>query len=306
MRILFITEYKKIKLDTQEWKHISSTGKDLVLKMLSPNPINRPTISEILEHPWMRDRDKLQRAHLGDTVEELKRYNARRKLKGAVQAVAGGVALDPLCCADTDSMAIGTASESLNEWADEEAGLEAIQKVLDSLDDIIALQDANCDPEVLASMLRDVKLHELLQLYDRISSSVINPLRAPPGDAISRCRDVVDAISSAPGHKQAREKAELINLLGSSHIQIYILYMQITRIGIWKVLALPSFGDPFLRWLAEREDYVAEKRLSQAELSLKHCVVVQTGSQWRGTIMRLNDEIDVRVDRGRANGELEA
>ncbi|XP_038114078.1 peripheral plasma membrane protein CASK isoform X7 [Culex quinquefasciatus] len=209
----------RVMLDTQEWKHISSTGKDLVLKMLSPNPINRPTISEILEHPWMRDRDKLQRAHLGDTVEELKRYNARRKLKGAVQAVAGGVALDPLCCADTDSMAIGTASESLNEWADEEAGLEAIQKVLDSLDDIIALQDANCDPEVLASMLRDVKLHELLQLYDRISSSVINPLRAPPGDAISRCRDVVDAISSAPGHKQAREKAELINLLGSSHIQ---------------------------------------------------------------------------------------
>lgn len=209
----------RVMLDTPEWKHISSTGKDLVLKMLSPNPINRPTISEILEHPWMRDRDKLQRTHLGDTVEELKRYNARRKLKGAVQAVAGGVALDPLCCADTDSMAIGTASESLNEWADEEAGLEAIQKVLDSLDDIIALQDANCDPEVLASMLRDVKLHELLQLYDRISSSVINPLRAPPGDAISRCRDVVDAISSAPGHKQGREKAELINLLGSSHIQ---------------------------------------------------------------------------------------
>lgn len=209
----------RVMLDTPEWKHVSSTGKDLVLKMLSPNPINRPTISEILEHPWIRDRDKLQRNHLGDTVEELKRYNARRKLKGAVQAVAGGVALDPLCCADTDSMAIGTASESLNEWADEEAGLEAIQKVLDSLDDITALQDANCDPEVLASMLRDVKLHELLQLYDRVSSSVINPSRAPPGDAISRCRDAMDAISSAPGHKYGREKGELINLLGSPHIQ---------------------------------------------------------------------------------------
>lgn len=142
--------FNLFQLDTPEWKHVSSTGKDLVLKMLSPNPINRPTISEILEHPWIRvsytpiwstvwptrsdpygepnfndsyflcpnhhhcwftsssntiekDRDKLQRNHLGDTVEELKRYNARRKLKGAVQAVAGGVALDPLCCADTDS-----------------------------------------------------------------------------------------------------------------------------------------------------------------------------------------------------------
>ncbi|XP_062702929.1 peripheral plasma membrane protein CASK isoform X3 [Aedes albopictus] len=210
----------RVMLDTPEWKNVSSTGKDLVLKMLSPNPKNRPTISEILEHPWIRDRDKLQRNHLGETVEELKRYNARRKLKGAVQAVAGGVAMDPLCCADTDSMAIGTASESLNEWADEEAGLEAIQKVLDSLDDITALQDTNCDPEVLASMLRDVKLHELLQLYDRVSSSVINPGRAPTGDAISRCRDAIDAISSAPGHKYGREKGELINLLGSPHIQV--------------------------------------------------------------------------------------
>lgn len=52
---------------------------------------------------FYQDRDKLQRIHLGDTVEELKRFNARRKLKGAVQAVAGGIAMDPLCGADTDA-----------------------------------------------------------------------------------------------------------------------------------------------------------------------------------------------------------
>ncbi|XP_055526225.1 peripheral plasma membrane protein CASK isoform X18 [Wyeomyia smithii] len=107
----------RIMLDTPEWKHVSSTAKDLVLKMLAANPINRPTISEILDHPWMRDRDKLQRTHLGDTVEELKRYNARRKLKGAVQAVAGGVALDPLCCADTDSSNAVLSSSSRKSTA---------------------------------------------------------------------------------------------------------------------------------------------------------------------------------------------
>lgn len=40
---------------------------------------------------------------MADTVEELKRYNARRKLKGAVQAIAGGTTLDPIFGADTDS-----------------------------------------------------------------------------------------------------------------------------------------------------------------------------------------------------------
>lgn len=70
--------------------------------MLAPNPHNRLTIEEVLDHPWMKDRDKIPKAHLADTVEELKRFNARRKLKGAVQSVAGGVMLDPLCT-DTDS-----------------------------------------------------------------------------------------------------------------------------------------------------------------------------------------------------------
>lgn len=59
---------------------------------------------------------------------------------------------------------VGTMSENLSEWADEEAVLEAVQRILDSLDDIIALQDPNVDPDVLLGMLRDTKLHALLQV----------------------------------------------------------------------------------------------------------------------------------------------
>lgn len=61
-------------------------------------------------------------------------------------------------------MAIGAASESLNEWADEDAGIEAVQKILDTLDDVAALQDTEIDPDVLISMLRDNKLHKMLQV----------------------------------------------------------------------------------------------------------------------------------------------
>lgn len=62
------------------------------------------------------------------------------------------------------SVTVGIASETLNDWADEEAGLEAVQRVLDSLDDIHALQDPYVDPDVLHSMLKDIKLHALLQV----------------------------------------------------------------------------------------------------------------------------------------------
>lgn len=61
-------------------------------------------------------------------------------------------------------MAVGSASDSLNDWADEEAGLEAVQTVLDSLDDIHALQDSYVDNDLLKDMLRDIRLHELLRV----------------------------------------------------------------------------------------------------------------------------------------------
>lgn len=59
---------------------------------------------------------------------------------------------------------IGSASELLNEWADEDAGIEAVQKITDTLDDIASLQDSQVDPDVLISLLRDTKLHMMLQV----------------------------------------------------------------------------------------------------------------------------------------------
>ncbi|XP_012159313.1 peripheral plasma membrane protein CASK isoform X1 [Ceratitis capitata] len=207
----------RVSFEAPEWKSISTTAKDLVMKMLSANPHHRPSITEVLDHPWMRDRDKLQRQHLADTVEELKRYNARRKLKGAVQAIAGGTTLDPLFGTDTDSMPVASASDILNEWADEEAGIEAVQRILDCLDDIYALQDTNVDPEVLREMLRDGRLHQFLQLFDRITSTVVSPSRAPPGDAVARCRDVIESVSSVGSNKYLKD--ELMQVLAEPHFQ---------------------------------------------------------------------------------------
>lgn len=228
-----------VQLDAPEWGAISTTGKDLVMKMLSPNPKNRPTVAEILEHPWMRDRDKLQRQHLNDTVEELKRFNARRKLKSAVLAVAGGITMDPQYGADSDSIQIGTASETLSEWADDEAGLEAVQKIVDSLDDVYALQDPLVEPDVLRDILRDDRLHMLLQLYDRISCTVMSPARLPPGDAVSRCRDAIESIRNSTGHKLQREKAYVLQLLSLPHMQALL--------HTHDVVAREVYGDEALR-----------------------------------------------------------
>lgn len=55
--------------------------------MLTTDHNHRITIHEVLNHKWVRDRDKTgTKIHLIDTVEEMKKFNARRKLKGAVLA----------------------------------------------------------------------------------------------------------------------------------------------------------------------------------------------------------------------------
>jgi serine/threonine protein kinase len=43
----------QIDFDDQYWAKISSSGKDLVRKMLDTNPVSRLTADQVLKHPWM-------------------------------------------------------------------------------------------------------------------------------------------------------------------------------------------------------------------------------------------------------------
>lgn len=67
------------QFNTPQWEPISDTAKDLVQRMLAVDQNRRITIHEILSHKWVRERDKGSRGHLIDTVEEMKKLNARRK-----------------------------------------------------------------------------------------------------------------------------------------------------------------------------------------------------------------------------------
>lgn len=75
-----------MQTDTSTWDNISGPAKDLIERMLVKNPNNRITIQEVLNHKWLRDRDKGVTGHLSETIDELKKFNARRKLKEAVKA----------------------------------------------------------------------------------------------------------------------------------------------------------------------------------------------------------------------------
>lgn len=67
------------------WKTVSDSAKDLISKLFQPDPKRRLTASQALKHPWLQT--QANTAHMGETLVLLSKYNARRKLKAAMQTV---------------------------------------------------------------------------------------------------------------------------------------------------------------------------------------------------------------------------
>uniref|UniRef100_A0A4W5KTV8 Protein kinase domain-containing protein n=1 Tax=Hucho hucho TaxID=62062 RepID=A0A4W5KTV8_9TELE len=79
--------YQQIKagaydFPSPEWDTVTPDAKDLINKMLTINPGKRITTAEALKHPWICQRSTVaSMMHRQETVECLKKFNARRKLK---------------------------------------------------------------------------------------------------------------------------------------------------------------------------------------------------------------------------------
>ncbi|XP_021925546.1 calcium/calmodulin-dependent protein kinase type II alpha chain isoform X11 [Zootermopsis nevadensis] len=68
-----------------EWDTVTPEAKNLINQMLTVNPTKRITASEALKHPWICQRERVASVvHRQETVDCLKKFNARRKLKGAI------------------------------------------------------------------------------------------------------------------------------------------------------------------------------------------------------------------------------
>uniref|UniRef100_A0A8C7ZRL6 calcium/calmodulin-dependent protein kinase n=1 Tax=Oryzias sinensis TaxID=183150 RepID=A0A8C7ZRL6_9TELE len=79
--------YQQIKagaydFPSPEWDTVTPEAKNLINQMLTINPTKRITAQEALKHPWVCQRSTVaSMMHRQETVECLKKFNARRKLK---------------------------------------------------------------------------------------------------------------------------------------------------------------------------------------------------------------------------------
>ncbi|XP_037395287.1 peripheral plasma membrane protein CASK isoform X8 [Pygocentrus nattereri] len=219
----------KYKMNPRQWSHISESAKDLVRRMLMLDPAERITVYEALNHPWLKERDRYAyKIHLPETVEQLRKFNARRKLKGAVLAAVSSHKFNSFYGDPPEELADFTEDPTSSGLTPGLLAAErAVSQVLDSLEEIHALTDCSeKDLDFLHSVFQDQHLHTLLDLYDKINTKSSPQIRNPPSDAVQRAKEksgedeagtalkllecVLEEISCYPENTDAKELRRIL------------------------------------------------------------------------------------------------
>jgi calcium/calmodulin-dependent protein kinase (CaM kinase) II/calcium/calmodulin-dependent protein kinase I len=85
--------FKKIKSGSyhfhdEYWSNTSSEAIDMIKKMLCVNQSDRWTAKQLLQHPWIvAGDDALSSKDLSNVMTTMKKFNAKRRLKAAADAV---------------------------------------------------------------------------------------------------------------------------------------------------------------------------------------------------------------------------
>uniref|UniRef100_A0AAV2L7F5 Uncharacterized protein n=1 Tax=Knipowitschia caucasica TaxID=637954 RepID=A0AAV2L7F5_KNICA len=229
----------KYKMNPRQWAHISESAKDLVRRMLMLDPAERITVYEALNHPWLKERDRYAyKIHMPESVEQLRKFNARRKLKGAVLAAVSSHKFNSY---------YGDPPEELHDFTDDPASSGAVSQVLDSLEEIHALTDCSeKDMDFLHSVFQDQHLHTLLDLYDKINSRSSPQIRNPPSDGVQRAKEVLETISCYPENMEAKE---LRRILTQPHFMALLQTHDVVAHEVYSDEALrvtPPPSSPFL------------------------------------------------------------
>ncbi|CAM9715506.1 unnamed protein product [Chrysoparadoxa australica] len=91
--ILLATIKQKPTFDSAPWLAVSPDGIAFTMWLLSQDPAKRPTMAEALKHKWITSHSHTEMARrcLGpccsDVLKNIKAFNARERLKGAVRTV---------------------------------------------------------------------------------------------------------------------------------------------------------------------------------------------------------------------------
>uniref|UniRef100_A0A667ZD83 calcium/calmodulin-dependent protein kinase n=1 Tax=Myripristis murdjan TaxID=586833 RepID=A0A667ZD83_9TELE len=164
--------YQQIKagaydFPSPEWDTVTPEAKNLINQMLTINPAKRITAQEALKHPWVCQRSTVaSMMHRQETVECLKKFNARRKLKPQTNSTKNSIVT-------TRKQEIIKITEQLIE-AVNNGDFEAYAKICDP-------GLTSFEPEALGNLVEGMDFHRfyfenlLAKNSKPIHTTILNP-----------------------------------------------------------------------------------------------------------------------------------
>jgi calcium/calmodulin-dependent serine protein kinase len=187
--------------------------------MLERDPNNRISVEDALKHPWIRERGRSYKVHLGDTVMAMQKFNRKYQLKEAVLA-----AVYSAHWLTAESTMLACQDGGFNDVNDNEiTSSGAVDQILDCLDQADCLtQSEVINNSVVDSILANSRLSALLELFDHITNRTLTGLHQLPADSVSRAADVLECIKNCPPGA-ANVCRELQQLIVKPHFRAMLL-----------------------------------------------------------------------------------
>ncbi|KAB2037523.1 hypothetical protein E1A91_D03G082800v1 [Gossypium mustelinum] len=170
------------------WPKVSENAKDLVRKMLNPDPKRRLTAQEVLDHPWLQNAKKAPNVSLGETVKaRLKQFSVMNKLKKrALKVIAEHLSVEEVAGIKEGFQLMDTANRGKINIDELRVGLHKLGHTIPDADLQILMEAGDVDKDGyldygefvaisvhLRKMGNDEHLKKAFEFFDRNQSGYI-------------------------------------------------------------------------------------------------------------------------------------
>ncbi|KAK1311737.1 Calcium-dependent protein kinase 13 [Acorus calamus] len=172
------------------WPNISENAKDLVRRMLEPDPKLRLTAKQVLEHPWLQNAKKAPNVPLGDVVKSrLKQFSMMNRFKRkALRVIADHLSTEEVEDIKETFKTLDTDNDGAVSHDDLKNGLKKLGSKLSEVEvqTLIEAVDANAKGTLdygefvavslhLKRMANDEHLRRAFSYFDKDDNGFIEP-----------------------------------------------------------------------------------------------------------------------------------
>ncbi|KAL0359518.1 UNVERIFIED_CONTAM: Calcium-dependent protein kinase [Sesamum angustifolium] len=193
------------------WPKVSDRAKDLVKKMLNPDPKKRLTAQEVLDHPWIQNAKSAPNVSLGESVRaRLKQFSMMNKLKKrALSVIAEHMSVEEVAGIKEGFQLMDTGNKGKIDINELRTGLHKLGHQIPEADLQVLMEAGDIDKDGyldcaefvaisvhLRKMGNDDHLRKAFEFFDKNESGYIEieELREALADEAETSEDVINAI----------------------------------------------------------------------------------------------------------------